>query len=99
MVYTREEWQSGDTAHFEYHCYEGRDSSDAEAWYRSHQVVTVLRRVETNETYADSFSDRAEEGAPYVYTVQWADGFVYDVWEDELLVSADGYYRPAPPAR
>ena len=68
---------------FEYHCLES--SCDAKLWYRSHQEVEVIAEVET------------EPGEPKVYTVKFIDGFVGDVFDDELLISSDGFYRSEPP--
>jgi len=76
---------------FEYHCFESPESSDAEAWYRSHQKVKVLERGEDDH---DEFPDE-----PKVYKVQFEDGLIYDVFDDELLESPDKFNRPDPPLR
>jgi len=81
---------------FEYHCLENPSSSDAEIWYRSHQRVKVL---EVSEWSHDNLEDRREDGNPRVYKVRFADGFYWDVFEDELLESPDEFYRPSPPKR
>lgn len=95
---TREKWAPGDTAYFEYHCYEGHDSGDAQAWYRSHQEVTVICRDDVEEgSLGQTYAERAESCWPWTYTVRWADGFEYSVWEDELFTSPADYYRPNPP--
>jgi len=67
---------------FEYHCYEGEDSGDAELWHHTHQQVTILCRANTDR----------EVGR--VYRVKFADGFEYDAMDDELVKSPSDYYRP-----
>lgn len=98
---TREQWQPGDRAHFEYHCLESPESTDAEAWYRSHRPVTVLAPGEGDGWeggYADSTRvERAEDGVPRTYRVRWDDGHEHDVFEDELLVHPRHFQRPDPP--
>ncbi|KKK94784.1 hypothetical protein LCGC14_2679340 [marine sediment metagenome] len=69
---------------FEYHCYEGEDSCDAELWHHTHQQVEVLSK------YAGM--DEAETGR--LYRVRFADGLEYDVWDDELMKSSDEFYMP-----
>jgi hypothetical protein len=69
---------------FEYHCYEGEDSSDAELWHHTHQQVIVLNR--------ESNIDEVYVGK--IYRVRFPDGFEYDVCDDELLKSPSEYYRP-----
>lgn len=100
--HTREGWRPGDVAYFEYHCWESPDSSDAEAWYRSHQPVTVLGAnlddEKANGVEGLTMAERADAGAPRTYQVQWGDGYVYTAWEDELLTSPAGFERPAPPS-
>lgn len=96
----REEWSAGETAAFEYHCYEGHDSSDAELWYRSQQTVQVLGLSEAaDHELLEGYLSRSEAGMPLVYRVRFSDGHEADVWEDELLISSAGYSRPAPPPR
>lgn len=85
----------GDVAWFEYRCYEGHDSADATLWYKSHQQVKVLRRVETG--YGATPRERGENGHPAVYHVKFKDGSDFDVTEDELLYSPSEYVRPDPP--
>ena len=63
---------------FEYHCYEGEDSSDAELWHHTHQPVTVLAKVEGIR----------------MYRVRFSDGLEYDVFDDELVASSAEYERP-----
>lgn len=100
MSYTRELWNPGDKALFEYHCYEGHDSSDAELWYRSHSSVTVcgLDPQADNEP-GDGYAWRMEQGLPLVYLIRFEDGEQFSAWEDELLTDARGYERQAPPKR
>ncbi|GAH10911.1 unnamed protein product [marine sediment metagenome] len=72
---------------FEYHCYEGEDSSDAELWHHTHQQVTILKQLEDVEPIGD--------GEPIkLYRVKFNDGFEYDVFEDELMDSPREFYRP-----
>jgi hypothetical protein len=66
--------------YFEYHCYEGEDSCDAELWHHTHQEVEVLGSVK----------DVDER----MYCVQFSDGFQYDVFDDELVASPADYARP-----
>jgi hypothetical protein len=94
----REAWDQGDQAQFEYHCYEGHDSADAQLWYRSHQVVTVLFEDESDAWEGSTYDERAEAALPKVYRVRFADGFEGTAWEDELLTSVEHFYRPDPPA-
>jgi hypothetical protein len=81
----------GNTYWFEYHCFESPVSSDAEVWYHSHQQIKVLKRGEDDH---DEFPDE-----PKLYTVQFDDGLVCDVFEDELMESKDRFYRPDPPSK
>lgn len=77
-----------DLVWFEYHCTESHDSADAQAWYRSHQLVRVLDR-EPTEDYPTT---------PDTYRVRWADGFEWSVWADELCFNGPSdFYRPDPP--
>lgn len=85
----------GRTFWFEYHCYEGHDSSDAQAWYRSHEQVTVVGITEPG--YGETLAERAENGESRVYRARWGDGFEYDVFEDELLDGPEQFQRPDPP--
>jgi len=71
---------------FEYHCYEGEDSSDAELWHHTHQPVNVLARVQDAGIIGG--------GAIRMYRVRFADGYEHDVFDDELVASADEYQRP-----
>lgn len=92
----KESWAEGEVAHFEYHCLESLESADAHLWLRSHQTVTVLGRG-TDEDFGGTFEERAEEGMPNLYRVQFADGHKGDVFEDELLTGPEWYHRPDPP--
>ena len=102
-MYERENWNPGDKPWFEYHCHEGHDSTDAEVWYRSHQQATVLHESQQTDGYdirhETTFADRCEQGMPRVYRVRFQDGLEWDVFEDELLTSRDGFTRPPPPVR
>ncbi len=68
--------------YFEYHCYEGEDSSDAEAWHHTHQQVEVLHKLKDNDPELT------------LYRVRFADGLEYDAFDDELVKSPADYYRP-----
>ena len=68
---------------FEYHCYEGEDSSDVILWHHTHQEVEVIRRLSN------------EESELPMTRVRFSDGLEYDVFEDELLTSIEEYVRPA----
>ena len=94
---TREEWLPGERAWFEYHCWESDESADAEIWYRSHQMVTIIT---LNEHDAGDMirAERDKEGLPYTYRVGFDDGTEWDVWEDELSETVDEWYRPDPPS-
>lgn len=82
---------------FEYHCFESPKSTDAEAWYRSHQKVKVLSIAEMGN--GNTPEERGENGEPRVYKVEFPDGLKWDVFEDELMNSTDEFYRPNPPKR
>lgn len=69
---------------FEYHCYEGEDSCDAELWHHTHQRVTVLNRIAN--------VDECEVGK--MYRVRFADGFEYGVFSDELVSDPKEFKRP-----
>lgn len=66
--------------YFEYHCYEGEDSSDAVLWHHTHQKVIVLTKIQDTERL--------------MYRVQFEDGLQYDVFSDELVSSPKDFYRP-----
>jgi len=84
---------------FEYHCYEGHDSSDAEVWYRSHRQCVVIGEADHDGDKSVSFEDRCEMGMQCVYRVRFDDGLEWDVFEDELLDSPEHFERPDPPPR
>ena len=73
--------------YFEYHCYEGEDSSDAELWHHTHQQVEVLRKLKNIEEVDEADCSR-------MYEVKFPDGFTYNVCDDELVKSPQDYYRP-----
>lgn len=64
----------GDSCHFTYRCWENEQSQDAELWHHTGQSVVILHRL--------SNIDEAQVGR--MYRVEFADGFRYDVFEDEL---------------
>ena len=70
---------------FEYHCYEGEDSSDAKLWHHTHQQVAVLKKLKPPDVDPELS----------MYHIKFADGFEYDVFSDELLLSPAEYTRPA----
>ena len=82
---------------FEYHCNESPQSADAAAWFRSHERVLVCRIAEPG--IGRTMRARAENGSPRVFRARWADGFEWDVFEDELLDSRREFCRPDPPQR
>ena len=88
---------NGTEIFFEYHCWESHESSDAQLWYRSHQKVTVIECVNAHENGDMSFIERCENGHQLVYKVQFPDGHIGDVFEDELMESEENYERPNPP--
>ena len=93
----REHWSPGETAWFEYHCYEGHDSGDAKAWYHSHQRVTVIKEGD-HDGHWGTFKERMDAGTPKCYRVRFADGLEWDVFEDELVTSVADFSRPNPPS-
>lgn len=68
--------------YFEYHCYEGEDSADAELWHHTHQYVHVLCQLADRDVDVQ------------MYKVAFEDGLEYDVFGDELLAGPDEGYRP-----
>ena len=99
MCIEREQWEVGESAWFEYHCWESLESADAELWLRSHQRVVVVGEAEHDGWPGSTREERTEAGQPKVYTVHFADGFEGDATEDELMTSRAAFERPAPPAR
>ena len=79
---------------FEYHCFESCDSADAEIWFRSHQKVKVLKISLLGN--GSSIEERGENGEPRIYNVLFNDGFIADVFEDELMNDPSEFYRPDP---
>ena len=75
---------AGGRRFFEYHCYEGEDSCDAELWHHTHQQIAVLNKL----------TDIDELDVGRMYRVRFADGFEYDVCDDELMRTPKEYYRP-----
>jgi len=71
---------SGPQVLFEYHCWESKDSADAELWRHTHQAVDVLYQLDNPDQV--------------MYRVRFGDGLEYDVFEDELMDSPAGYERP-----
>jgi hypothetical protein len=92
----RERWEPGKWACYEYHCDESEDSADADLWHRTHQLVCVISGPHTDAglDYPADAAERGEQGIPYVYEVEFPDGFVGHVFEDELLVSERYFTRP-----
>jgi len=83
-------WNPGEMAYFEYHCYMGHDSADAELWYRTHQPVLVVKM--TNPGVGRTYNDRADSGAPRMYRIRFLDGLVSEAFEDELFTDTK-YWR------
>jgi hypothetical protein len=71
---------------FEYHCYEGEDSCDAELWHHTHQQVKIIKRLLPDEV------DEADVGR--MYRVRFTDGFEYDIFDDELIKDPSRFQRP-----
>jgi hypothetical protein len=87
--------QIGKKYWFEYHCYEGHDSSDAKMWYHSHQIVTVISL--SCEGNGDNKEERGNNGEPAVFRIRFNDGLEYDAFEDELMNSKKEFTRQDPP--
>lgn len=79
---------------FEYHCLESDKSLDAEIWQHSHQKANVLSISALGGEGTQS--DRAADGNPRVYKIQFEDGFICDAFEDELVLSPNDFFRPSP---
>jgi hypothetical protein len=77
---------------FEYHCYEGEDSADAELWHHTHQRVSVLKIKERGG--GETPDERAENGWPRTYLIRFSDGFAATAFEDELVTDKTEYFRP-----
>jgi hypothetical protein len=82
---------------YEYHCYEGHDSCDANLWYHSHQKVIVGECTNADKFGELTLQERQEDGTPLVYNVTFADGLKGQAFEDELLKSKSFFIRPDPP--
>jgi hypothetical protein len=95
---SRELWEPGEVAFFEYHCLESEDSQDVDLWVRSHTKVTILE-LQVNSSEGMLLAEREEAAMPFTYQVRFFDGTEGGVWEDELSESADDWYRPDPPER
>lgn len=95
----RENWLPGEVAWFEYHCNESLDSTDARAWLRSHQRVTIVGRDPSRDDAweGSSIDERIEEGCQKVYRVRFVDGLEWDAFEDELMSDCADFERPDPP--
>lgn len=93
------EHEVGQQLWFEYHCWEDDRSSDAEVWYRSHQMCEILSQTDCDGVGIWSQAERYESGHQLLYRVRFQDGLEWDVFEDELLQSRDGFTRPDPPTR
>lgn len=76
------------------------DSSDSDLWLRSHSKVEVLGEANWEKEWGQdkTIEERMEAGMPKVYRVRFPDGHVGGVFEDELFVSREYWYRPDPPA-
>lgn len=70
--------------YFEYHCYEGEDSTDAELWHHTHQQVIILNKLDN--------PDEFDVGR--MYLIRFPDSFEHEVFDDELLKGPSDYYRP-----
>lgn len=84
---------------FEYHCEESPNSADAKLWYRSHKQVKVLGVGGCEPASLEmSLAERIEAAMPVTYVVRFfEDGFVGEVFEDELVSGPEAFQRPAPP--
>ena len=70
---------------FEYRCWESEESCDVDLWHRTHQPVTVIDRIELDK---DSESEVGR-----MWRVRFDDGFVGDVFEEEILKDSSEYQR------
>lgn len=90
-------WAPGQTAWFEYHCWESVQSADADLWMRSHQRVTVTGWGESDGWELASPDERIEAGMPRVYGVRFEDGHEGTVFEDELAPHTGWWFCRHPP--
>lgn len=97
----KEHWEPGETAHFEYHCYESMDSQDSDLWLRSHSKVKILGMADWEEEIGKDMTvqERVEEGILKVYQVRFADGHEGEVLEDELYSDPEYWHGDDPPER
>lgn len=70
-------FEIGKVYHFTYRCWEDEQSQDAELWYHTNQDVFIVQRL----------TDVDEDDVGRMYCVQFADGFRYVVFEDELAAT------------
>lgn len=84
---------------FEYHCNESHKSPDAPVWYHSHQKAIVLGFDDCDPVFFTTLNERGEEANCLVYRVRFDDGLEWTVFEDELMLSKEDFYRPPPPTR
>ena len=90
-------WATGSRVWFEYHCLESDRSSDAQAWYHSHQQVEVLGLSDCEQVSFATAEERAYEAMVLVYRVRFDDGLEWDVFENELLTDPNQFERDDPP--
>jgi hypothetical protein len=88
-------WRPGEMAYFEYHCYMGHDSADAELWYRTHQPVLVVKM--TAPGAGRTYNDRAKAGVPRMWRIRFLDGGTGDAFEDELYTDMKYWSRDFNP--
>jgi hypothetical protein len=81
---------------FEYHCWESDESADAPLWHRSHEKVTIVKRMKDDAWEGSTFEERNEAGALMAFLARWDNGFEWCVIEDELLDSPSDFFRPDP---
>lgn len=98
--------QVGDIVWFEYHCWEDKKSQDFNLWQHSHQKVKIIDFLhDQNGPWLDrpyqselgTPDQRAKEGFPVTYAIQFADGLKHTAGEDELLDSPSQFERPDCP--
>lgn len=92
---TKTDYKVGKEFWFEYHCDETEDSCDRNLFLKSHQKAKVISI--SDEGCSDSEEERIENSEPRIYKVEFSDGSLYDVFEDELVDSPEEFYRPDPP--
>lgn len=80
-----ERWNSGEQAVFDYSLPNDPTSEiAARLHHRTGQIVTVLGEAEHDGT-EPTFVERADAGAPIVYTIRFPDGHEDTAFEDEVL--------------